>query len=140
MNIITLESASEIANIELKNILKSNQLKYSKNEFGNINSFYLKCSQADLEKDNLTISFIPDMERRKPKIPRNIKQYSEQGGGDKLYEKLQASNPEAWKCIVFSEISTAKKIEYAVNLNESNFSSEAIAELLNSFLKKGNRL
>jgi hypothetical protein len=101
MNIITLESASEMANIELENILKSYQLKYSKFDFGDKNSFYLKCSQADLKKDNLTIGFIPDMERRKPKVPKNLKEYTEQGGGDKLYAKLKAFNPEAWKCIVF---------------------------------------
>jgi hypothetical protein len=136
MNIITLESASEIANIELENILKSNQLKYSKIDFDNKNSFYLKCSNTDLEKDNLTIGFIPDMERRKPKIPKNIKEYAEQGGGDKLYAKLKASNPEAWKCIVFSEINTAQKLEYGVSLNETNFSSEKIVDLFKQYLLK----
>jgi hypothetical protein len=136
MNIITLESASEMANIELEKFLKSNQLKYSKIDLVNNNSFYLKCSQADLEKDNLTIGFIPDMERQKPKSPKNLKEYIGEGGSDKLYAKLKASNPEAWKCIVFLETNTAQKLEIGVSLNESNFSSEKIAELFKAFLLK----
>lgn len=134
MDIIKLEKASEIAISELKRFLENNKIKYSKIDYSENDTFYLKCSKTEPKEENLTIRFVIDNDRRNPKVPKNLKEYYEQGGTNSLQEKLKRKNPDAWKGEVFSKINTFQKLEYGINLNESNFSQEEILKLFKNYL------
>lgn len=134
MDIITLENASEIAISELNRFLKNNKIKYSKIEYSEDGTFYLECSKTDPKEENLTIRFVIDYDRRNPKVPKNLKEYHEQGGTNSLVEKLKRKNPDAWECEVFSKINTSQKLKYGINLNESDFSQGEILKLFKNYL------
>ena len=134
MSIIKLEKASEIAISELKKFLENNKIKYSRVDYSENDAFYLECFKTELKDENLTIRFSIDNDRRNPNVPKNLKEYHEQGGTKSLQEKLKQKNPDAWKCDIFTKTNSSQIMEYGVNLNESNFSREEILKLFKNYL------
>ncbi|AWG20840.1 hypothetical protein FFWV33_04420 [Flavobacterium faecale] len=137
MEIITLESAFEIARNEFKKFISENSIKYKKNDFSEKGAFYLECSHNEEKHktiDNINISFREDDERRKLNLPKNLSEYHKQGGGKELERKIIAINPEAWKCSIYSQLENFKKFEYGIELNESNFTVIEINKLFKNYL------
>ncbi|QDO94667.1 hypothetical protein FNB79_12090 [Formosa sediminum] len=139
---ITLENASDLAYSEFDKIYPIIETKFHNIDFDNTKKrreFYVKCDfnkNSESELNDIIIRFIPDFERRNPKVPKDLKEYYNQGGGEKLMEKLSDSDKNAWKCEVFSNLSNGKKLEYGIGINEKNFSKEKVIELFSNYLIK----
>jgi hypothetical protein len=135
----TLKDASQIANLEIDKILQKLKAKFYNIDYDSksAESFYIKCDynqNSKSEINDIIIRFIPDDQRQNPKTPKNLKEYYNQGGGEKLIEKLKNSDKNAWKCEIFSNLSKGKKMEYGININENNFTKEEVFELFNRYL------
>lgn len=139
---ITLKDASKIAYIEFDKIYNLVAEKYESIDYDNSKNteeFYVKCKLHKSPENQIIdvmIRFIPDYQKRNPKIPKNINEYYDQGGGKELEKKILNSNKEAWKCQVISSLINGKKLEYGVSINEKNFSNESINEIFSSYIVK----
>lgn len=136
---ISLKDASQIAVIEIAKILDLVKMKFETIEYDPIiskDSFCIKCNLKAPNKEvrDIIIRFLPDYERRNPKIPKNLKEYFDGGGGGKSEEKLNNSDDIAWKCQVVSNLTNGQKLEYGIALNEKNFSNKLILSLFDRFL------
>jgi len=138
---VTLKNASQKAAAEIEQILHLIEPKFESIDYDNFKikeSFYIKCNLKEPlnEIKDIVIRFIPDFERQNPKLPKDLKEYYNQGGGEKLREKFNNSDENAWKCEVFSNLTNGKRLEYGIGINERNFSIEGVINLLNEYLIK----
>lgn len=83
---------------------------------------------------NITIHFIPDYQRRNPKFPNNINDYQNGGGHKGLEELFKNMSKNAWKCEIYSDISTGTKMYYGININENNFNEEKVLKVFQEYL------
>lgn len=136
---ISIEIASFIATEELVKIIEHLQQNYIQIDFNpelSKKNFYVCCDKKNdkYESDKIIIRFVSDYERTHPKIPTNLKEYYNQGGGEKLAEQLVNYDKSAWKCEIFNPLKNGGKLEYGVSLNEKNFNVEEINKLFEWYL------
>lgn len=136
---ISIENASHIATDELVKIIEQLKQKYISIDFNpelSKKNFYICCDKniAKYESNKIIIRFVPDFERTHPKIPMNLKEYYDQGGSEKLAEKLVNLDKSAWKCEIFNPLQNGGKLEYGISLNDKNFNFKEINKIFEKYL------
>ena len=130
---ISLEEASkEISDVisQLEPKLKSKYLNVEHRKG------YISCTNR--HGDVLTLQAIPDSSRRTLRLPRNGKEYQEQGGHKGLHDKFIQHNPDAWKIKVVNSTSSSKyEIAFLGSSDEYNWDAKKFEkEFIRLFLDR----